>query len=176
MKKKEKIVAVGFLIFMFLAFSSSTSKIVSHKYETYVTFTLSIVVTLMIFLSLLYVSKLGKRKKEYETQVDEYFENRDGTIEPENNQNRMTNERMNIRRQGIFFAFLGMVLLWVIYVIIENSLKYGNVLFSSLAVDSIPSFLPLFIMFLIVSFLFILYCQLDKNKYNSKISIYTYKN
>jgi hypothetical protein len=160
MKKKEKIVAVGFLIFMFLALFSSIGKALSHKYETYITFTLSMVITVMIFLSLLYISKLGKRKKEYEKQVDEYFENRDGTIETENNLNMMTNKITNIRRQGFFLffliAFLGLSLLWVIYIIIEDSLRHGNVLFGIQAVENMPSFLPLFLMFLIVSFLFIL--------------------
>ena len=71
---KNKIVGIGFLIFLILALFGATGRILSYNYEMHIALPLSLVAVLIIFLPMFYVSKLAKRKKEIEKQVDEYFE------------------------------------------------------------------------------------------------------
>ncbi len=74
---KNKIVGMGFAIFLFLAMFSATGRILSYNYEMHIALTISGVVILLLFLGFFGIYKLAQRKKKIGKQVDEYFENKE---------------------------------------------------------------------------------------------------
>jgi len=73
---KNKIVNIGFWIFLFLALFSTTGRILSYNYEMHIALPVSLVVVLLLFFAIFYMSKLAKRKKKIEKKVDGYFKNK----------------------------------------------------------------------------------------------------